>query len=151
MFRKYIYYTILIILILSAEQNQPTEVIGSAATPNGMRHNVTVFQPNNLVNPFGYIAPSTSGQPTVTAPPADILSPEITTDEPNEPIGTPLVNQSEQVNPTDINPLDYENKIGNTIYQQGNRLIDVQSVPIKDINTALTPNTQPTISDVPAF
>jgi len=49
------------------------------------------------------------------------------------------------------NPLDYQDKIENTIYQSGNRLIDVQSVPIQDINKALTPNIQPTISDYPAF
>ena len=154
------YTLFLTALILSAEPNQPTEVIGSAATPDGKRHNVEVIQPNNLENPFGYVAetPSTPAesapeQPVVDdfIPPAERAqlsnnSPELQNTSPQ-----PLVNQTEQVNPTDMNPLDYENKIGNTIFQQGNLLIDEQSIPIKDINTALTPNTQPTVTDVPAF
>ena len=145
------YTLFLTAIILSAEPNQPTEVIGSAATPNGERHNVTVIQPNNLENPFGYIAPAIDGSPTITAPSTDILPTDATTDEATSTDGQPLINQQEQVAPTDMNPLDYENKIGNTIYQQGNRLIDEQSIPIRDINTALPPNTQPTVTDVPAF
>ena len=51
----------------------------------------------------------------------------------------------------DQNPLDYQNKIENTIYQDGTRLLDVQSIPIKDIQKALTPNIQPTVSNYPAW
>ena len=151
---------ILSALILSAEPNQPTEVIGSAATPDGKRHNIEVIQPNNLENPFGYVAetPDTPAESTPEQPVVDDFIPpaeraqlnDMTTQPANTSI-QPLVNQEEQINPTDMNPLDYENKIGNTIFQQGNLLIDEQAIPIKDINTALTPNTQPTVTDVPAF
>lgn len=142
-------------LILSAEPNQPTEVIGSAATPDGARHNVTVFQPNNLENPFGYIAPEQytppqviGNNPTPPLPPQTSSSISNTSAAPIQ-----LITQTSTTNPLDMNqnPLYYQNKIENTIYQSGNRLIDVQSVPIKDINTALTPNIQPTISDYPAW
>lgn len=139
-------------LILSAEPNQPTEVIGSAAQPDGTRHNITVFQSNNLENPFGYIAPEAYTPPQIINGQSSSLSPEsaVTTSQ-TAPI--PLITQTSTTNPQDMNqnPLDYQNKIENTIYQSGNRLIDVQSVPIKDINTALTPNIQPTISDYPAW
>ena len=159
------YTLFLTALILSAEPNQPTEVIGSAATPDGKRHNVEVIQPNNLENPFGYVAetPSTPAESAPEQPVVDDFIPATervqdaqsqlndTSEQPANASPQPLVNQTEQINPTDMNPLDYENKIGNTIFQQGNLLIDEQSIPIKDINTALTPNTQPTVTDVPAF
>ena len=145
------YTLFLTALILSAEPNQPTEIIGSAAMPDGEQHNVEVTQPDNLENPFGYIAPPPEGQPTVTAPPADILLQNTSTSETTQAIGQPTVNQAETINPTDINPLDYENKIGNTLYQQGNRLIDVQSVPVNEVGDALIPNIQPTVTDVPEF
>ena len=50
-----------------------------------------------------------------------------------------------------MNPLDYQNKIENTIYQEGDRLVDVQSIPLKDISSAVQPNLQPTITDYPSF
>lgn len=63
----------------------------------------------------------------------------------------PLINQFETVNPTDMNPEDYKDKIENTIYQTGDRLIVIQSIPIKYIKEATEPNIQPTINDFPAF
>ena len=146
-------------LILSAEPNQPTEVIGSAATPDGNRKNVTVFQPQNMENPFGYVAPEPKGEPTVingdlplnNTETSSSTAPSLSSDTPS--LFQPLVSQSSTTNPQEMsnNPLNYQDKIENTIYQSGNRLIDVQSVPIQDINKALTPNIQPTISDYPAF
>jgi hypothetical protein len=139
-------------LIISAEPNQPTEVIGSAATPDGERHNITVFQPNNQENPFGYIAPEQYIPPKLIGnTPSLPETSSATTGTPKEPIQ--LVTQTSTTNPLEMNqnPLAYQNKIENTIYQSGNRLIDIQSVPIKDINTALTPNIQPTISDYPSW
>lgn len=146
-------------LILSAEPNQPTEVIGSAATPDGNRKDVTIFQPQNMENPFGYVAPEPEGEPIVingdlplnNTETSSSTAPSLSSDTPSLP--QPLVSQSSTTNPQEMsnNPLNYQDKIENTIYQSGNRLIDVQSVPIQDINKALTPNIQPTISDYPAF
>lgn len=62
-----------------------------------------------------------------------------------------IVNQYATVNPQDDNPLDYTDKIENTIYQSGDRLIVVQSIPMKYIKQATTPNIQPTINDFPSF
>lgn len=61
------------------------------------------------------------------------------------------INQYSTVNPQDSNPLDYENKIENTIYQSGDRLIIIQSIPLKYINEATKPNIQPTITDYPSL
>jgi len=139
-------------LIISSEPNQPTEVIGSAATPDGGRHNIEVIQPQNAENPFGYIAPEPVSlpQPQPTIPTASTQDKEQSSPQPTL---QPLISQTSTTNPQDMsqNPLDYQNKIENTIYQDGDRLFDVQSIPINDINKALTPNTQPTISDYPAW
>jgi hypothetical protein len=59
--------------------------------------------------------------------------------------------QSSSVNPHDMNPLHYKDKIENTIYQSGDRLIIIQSIPLKYIKETLEPNIQPTISDFPAW
>lgn len=143
-------------LAIFSNPDMPTEVIGSAATPNGGRENIIVEQPQDELNPFGYIAPEEGHQNNplqniYTLPQAQQNT------EPTHSIPANasqlLVNQSSTTVPKEMstNPLDYQDKIENTIYQSGNRLIDVQSVPIKDINKALTPNIQPTISDYPAW
>ncbi|MBS5833959.1 MAG: hypothetical protein KIC51_02440 [Acetobacter sp.] len=142
-------------IVLTAAPGEPTEIIGTAATPDGGRNKITVEQPQNAPNPFGYVAPSPNSQfrppaansvPSAT-PPAipNISEPSSDTAE------IPLVSQSSSVNPHNMNPLDYQNKIENTIYQEGDRLIDVQSIPLKDISSAVQPNLQPTITDYPSF
>ena len=138
-------------LILSAEPNQPTEVIGSAATPDGSRKEVIVKQPQNAPDPFGTIVPTPESGPIVYTTSTSENPPP--TQQKHDILPQPLVSQTSSTNPQDMsqNPLDYQNKIENTIYQDGNRLLDVQSIPIKDINKALTPNTQPTISNYPAW
>lgn len=141
-------------LIITASPDTPTEIIGSAATPSGERKEIIVEQPENSPNPFGYIAPE---EPTADASSQDL--PSSSPDSPTqthtsateEPQPTLLVKQSSEVNPKDMNPLHYENKIENTIYQSGDRLIDVQSIPLKDISSAVQPNIQPTITDYPSF
>lgn len=138
-------------LTLLSEPDMPTEVIGSAATPNGGREEIIVKQPENAPNPFGYVAPE-----PVDEPPAqniNIPAKEITPSQPTQYEPQVLISQSSTTNPQEMsmNPLDYQNKIENTIYQDGDRLLDVQSIPIKDISSALTPNIQPTISDYPAW
>lgn len=136
-------------LILSAEPNQPTEIIGSAATPDGLRKEVIVEQPQNAPDPFGTLAPAPKGGPTIYSAPAE-NSPAAS--QPSAE-SSALISQTSTTNPKEMshNPLDYQNKIENTIYQDGNRLLDVQSIPIKDINKALTPNIQPTITNYPSF
>lgn len=62
-----------------------------------------------------------------------------------------ITNQFAGANPTDMNPEDYTDKIENTIYQSGDRLIVIQSIPIKYIKQATEPNIQPTINDFPSF
>lgn len=134
-------------LILSASPATPTEVTASAATEAGGRNEIIVDQPQNAPNPFGYIAPEEVTPPTqdTKRPQQDISS----THPPSEP--TPIINQFATIDPKDMNPLDYKDKIENTIYQSGDRLIIIQSVPIKYIKQATEPNTQPSINTFPSF
>ncbi len=130
-------------LIITAEPNEPTKIIGSANTPDGQRKEVIVEQPYNSPNPLGYIAPenNTTIQNTNNA-----QTPLQQTSAQNM-----ITTQSSSVNPRDMNPLHYKDKIENTIYQSGDRLIIIQSIPLKYIKEALEPNIQPTISDFPAW
>ena len=135
-------------LIITAEPNEPTKIIGSANTPSGQRKEVIVEQPENSPDPFGYIATenTTQNQP---------LNQQQNTGKqntsPNTPSTTLITTQTSTTTPKDMNPLHYKNKIENTIYQSGDRLIIIQSIPLKYIKEALEPNLQPTISDFPAW
>ena len=143
-------------LIITSTPDAPTEIIGSAATPDGGRNEIFVEQPQDIQDPFGLpasaeqAAPPTNEQSSIETPSANTFSSETIQAAPqNAP--TPLVNQAEEVNPKDMNPLDYKNQIENTIYQSGDRLIDIQSIPLQDISSAVQPNLQPEITDYPAF
>lgn len=136
-------------LIITAEPNQPTEIIGSANTPSGSQNEVIVKQPQNSPNPFGYIAPNYT-QPNnniskQTTPPNTSNSTKKSTPD------QLITSQTSTISPKDMNPLDYKDKIENTIYQSGDRLIIIQSIPLKYIKEALEPNIQPTISDYPSW
>ncbi|MBR5599123.1 MAG: hypothetical protein IKW39_03685 [Alphaproteobacteria bacterium] len=132
-------------LIITAAPNQSTEIIGSAATSNGKRHEITVTQPNNYIqllnNENTSITPNSSPN---TSP--HKLSPNQTQTKLNL-----IETQTSTIFPKNMNPLDYQNKIENTIYQLDDRIIIIQSIPLKYIKKALTPNIQPTITDYPTL
>ena len=138
-------------LIISAQPNHPTEIIGTANTPSGSQKEITVKQPENISNPFGYIIPdyyqSNNNENTSTSTINTPTPPSLSQSNQEKLITT----QTSTISPKDLNPLDYTNKIENTIYQSGDRLIIIQSIPIKYIKEATTPNIQPTISDFPAW
>ncbi len=141
---------ILTSMLITAEPNQPTEVYGAAASSDGGQNTITVQQPENMQNPFGYIAPETTTQQP--SQPATQPSEHTASTAPkNIPTAKLLANQLATVNPKDMNPLDYKDKIENTIYQSGDRLIVIQSIPMKYIKEATEPNIQPSINDFPQF
>jgi len=62
----------------------------------------------------------------------------------------------EQLSPQDpppfsIPPQVEKNKIENTLYESGDRIYDIQSYPLKDINIITEPNVDPTISTFPEY
>ena len=136
-------------LIINASSAMPTEIIGSAASPSGNRNEIIVTQPQDISNPFGYTAPE-----EITLPPQNQTQPQQAS-PPHVQTATQaptiLTNQFATINPDKINPLDYKDKIENTIYQTGDRLIIIQSIPIKYIKRATEPNIQPSINTFPSF
>lgn len=148
------YALILASMIIGASPQTPTEITGSAATPAGTRSSLTVEQQPNAPDPFGYIAPE---QYETLLDEEQQEAAKTAAEQQNNPppqkttLPAPLVSQTSTVNPKNMNPLDYQNKIENTIYQQGDRLIFIQAVPIKYIKQATTPNLQPAITDYPAL
>ena len=136
-------------LITIAEPNQPTEIIGSSSTPNGKRKELKVIQPENyiqLLNNNEEIINQTQPKIQTQNATSSQISPKTNTQTPKL-----IDNQTSIVYPTDMNPLDYKDKIENTIYQSGDRLIIIQSIPIKYIKETLEPNIQPTISNFPSW
>lgn len=142
----------------------PTMVYGSAATPSGQTDSYLVEQPADAPNPLGNpIVPNTNQQPDYpnntmpisTDNPANSSAPAVS--NPNEtsdnlsPIS--VVNQTAEQDPAPFSESSeqQQNQIQNTLYQGGNRIYDVQSFPIKDVNEITEPNVQPTITTYPEY
>ena len=53
--------------------------------------------------------------------------------------------------PFSISPEKEKNQIENTLYEAGDRIYDVQSYPLKDINEITEPNIDPTITTYPEY
>ncbi len=132
-------------LIITPQTTEPTKIIGSAETVSGEIKTLSITQPQNYIQIL--TSPPTSPQvekQTIqqNTPKKDTLSSQTQ---------NLIANQTSTIYPKDLNPLDYENKIENTIYQIGDRLIIIQSIPLKYIKKALTPNIDPTITDYPTL
>lgn len=141
----------------------PTIVYGSAATASGKNDTYIVEQPADAPNPLGNpIVPDVNPQPAYSnnnqtdtpsaadSSPADTMGPDETPDT-LSPMS--IVNQSAEQNPAPFSesPEQQQNQIQNTLYQGGNRIYDVQSFPVNDINEITEPNIQPTITTYPEY
>ena len=130
-------------LIITSEPNYPTEIIGSAQTISGKPKTLSITQPENYIQTLSAPQPqfsNSSSIPQTNQPTTKCTPPEK---------ARLIINDNSIIFPKNLNPLNYENKIQNTIYQLGDRLIIIQSIPIKYIKKALTPNIQPTITNYP--
>ena len=134
-------------LISLPESSTPTEIFGSANTISGTKKEISITQPQN------YIQILTNNEETFNIPQPQSLNtpPYQSATQTSSPSPKLIDNQTQIINPKDLNPLDYQDKIENTIYQLGDRLIIIQSIPLKYIKKALTPNIQPTITDYPTL
>ena len=139
-----------IILISTNSFSQtPTIVFGSSELPNHQPDSVLLIQPEGSPNPLG--------DPIITMPQNNVEENQNVNQSPNaehtENIGVNMVNQVSEQNPLpfSLTPEQLKNKIENTLYQGGDRIYDIQSFPLKDINKITEPNIQPTITDYPAY
>ena len=143
----------LIVFIMLISTNSfsqtPTIVFGSSELPNHKPDSVLLIQPKGSPNPLG--------DPIITMPQNNVQENQNVNQSQNaehtENIGVNMVNQVSEQNPLpfSLTPEQLKNKIENTLYQGGDRIYDIQSFPLKDINKITEPNIQPTITDYPAY
>lgn len=138
-----------------------TVVYGSAATQQGSQDTFVVEQPADAANPLGSpIVDDSTAQPAATSPQPAATSPQPTdtavqpsTNNVAAPLPAGVVNQISEQNPSissEPNPASMDNKIQDTLYESGNRIYDIQSYPVNDVNQMESPS-QPTIDNYPAY
>lgn len=143
----------LIIYSSSAWSQEPTIIYGASKTAPDVSDEFTVTQPENAENPLGnpIVVPFNSAADTSTQTMPDQTQPQ-TAPLPDQ---TPsrIINQKAPQNPApfSINPQQEKSQIENTLYEGGDRIYDVQSYPLKDINTITEPNIDPTITTYPEY
>ncbi len=127
-----------------ANENSETVVFGEAQNANGSVNEVLLEQPQNAGNPLGdpipdYV-PQTNNQQIIHAQ------------------ATPLqdisgVSQVSEQNPSDsqMTPAQMNNEIQNKLYQEGNRIYDVQSYPASDLETINKNGQDEAITNYPAY
>ena len=139
------------LLSFNVNAQLPTVVYGQSQLPDGKKDTVLLVQPENTPNPLGNpivdnnIATSQNEVNSINA--AKQEKPQISNQNSNQ------INQISLQNPPPFSetPQDLNNKIENTLYQDGNRIYDIQSYPIKDIDKITEPNINPTSTDDPDY
>ena len=139
------------LLSFNANAQSPTVVYGQSQLPDGKKDSVLLIQPENAPNPLGNpIVDSnitTSQNKTNPINASKQNKPQLSSENLNQ------INQISTQNPPPFSetPQELNNKIENTLYQGGNRIYDIQSYPIKDIDKITEPNINPTITDYPDY
>ena len=131
-----------------------TVVYGSAATQQGSQDTFVVEQPADAANPLGSpIVDDSTAQPAATSPQPTDTAVQPSTNTVAAPLPAGVVNQISEQNPSissEPNPASMDNKIQDTLYESGNRIYDIQSYPVNDVNQMESPS-QPTIDNYPAY
>ena len=131
-----------------------TVVYGSAATQQGSQDTFVVEQPADAANPLGSpIVDDSTAQPATTSPQPNDTAIQPSTNNVAAPLPAGVVNQISEQNPSissEPNPASMDNKIQDTLYESGNRIYDIQSYPVNDVNQMESPS-QPTIDNYPAY
>ena len=127
-----------------ATEDGETMVFGEAHNANGTVNEVVLEQPKDSGNPLGnpiYDDTDNSVTPTV-AQSQDTKNTDIK-----------AVMQTSRQNPTDsqMTPEQMSNEIQNKIYQEGNRIYDIQSYPADDLKTINQNGQDEAITNYPAY
>nr|QIM10258.1 hypothetical protein PlAlph_0120 [uncultured Alphaproteobacteria bacterium] len=156
---RYVIIISLIAVAVNAEEiidsfsqpNNETIIYGQAANANGTVNKVTIEQPADAGNPLGdpvpdYTPPTKQplrrGQKSEVAP-ANAAA----TSEDN------AISQISPQNPSDsqMTPQQMNNEIQNKLYEEGNRVYDVQSYPIDDIGYMNENGQDNAVTNYPAY
>ena len=125
-----------------ADENTETVVLGEAHNPNGTLNEVLIEQPKNSDNPLGNPIPDDN---------------MVQNAQSNQSvINLPQVNEVSQFSPQDpadsqMTPQQMNNEIQNKLYQEGNRVYDVQSYPAGDLETINQNGQDEAVTNYPAY
>lgn len=137
-----------------SQPDNETIVYGQAANANGTVNKVLLEQPADAPNPLGdpvpdYTPPSApKAQPLRRGQKSDVAPAAAATDETGN-----AVSQISPQNPADsqMTPQQMNNEIQNKLYEEGNRVYDVQSYPIDDIGYMNENGQDNAITNYPAY
>lgn len=127
-----------------ADKNAETTVFGEAQTPDGSANEFLVEQPQDSGNPLGNpitgIAPvnAQNNAENVQIQPATTRSEVV-----QNSLQNPSISQ--------MTPEQMGNEIQNKLYQEGNRVYDVQSYPVADFETINQNGQDEAITNYPAY
>ena len=137
------------IISTMSSPDDETIVYGEAQNPNGTFNEVLLEQPKNAPNPLGDPIPDyVSSQPLRRGQKSEVT--------PKIPDTVTLPNAVEEISPqnpkiSEMSPQEMNNEIQNKLYEEGNRVYDVQSYPIKDINELGENGQDNAITNYPAY
>lgn len=127
-----------------ADKNDETMIFGEAQNANGTMNEVVVEQPQNAKNPLGNPIPENVRAPAFS--PADTVQSRTLPQ-------TNGIEQNSIQNPSDsqMTPQQMNNEIQNRLYQEGNRVYDVQSYPADDLKTINKNGQDAAVTNYPAY
>lgn len=129
--------------------NDETIVYGEAENTNGTFNEVLLEQPKDSPNPLGNPIPDyVSPQPLRRGQKSEIT--------PKIPETFTPQNAVEEISPqnpkiSEMSPQEMNNEIQNKLYEAGNRVYDVQSYPLDDINKLGENGQDNAITNYPAY
>lgn len=137
------------IISTMSSPDDETFVYGEAQNPNGTFNEVLLEQPKNAPNPLGDPIPDyVSPQPLRRGQKAEV-TPQVS----NLNTSPQTIEEISPQNPkiSEMSPQEMDNEIQNKLYEKGDRVYDVQSYPIKDINELGENGQDNAITNYPAY
>ena len=137
------------IISTMSSPSEETIIYGEAENKNGTFNEVLLEQPKNAPNPLGDPIPYYVQQQPLRRGQKSEVTPKI-------PDTVTLPNAVEEISPqnpkiSEMSPQEMNNEIQNKLYEEGNRVYDVQSYPIKDINELGENGQDNAITNYPAY
>ncbi len=129
-----------------ANNNQDTIVYGEALNADGTENQVLLEQPKNAPNPLGnpIVSPSSFPQKT-DGRIQDAGNPIKPTN------GIILQNSPQNPKISEMSPQQMDSEIQNKLYQEGNRVYDIQSYPASDLQTINQNGQDNAVTNYPAY
>lgn len=137
----------------SSASSVPTVIYGASEKSPTDKDAVVVEQNADEPNPFG--APIV-GEPETDNQTDKIISSDsanqdsVSAGENSKAVVNQVSEQNPKISPEN-SPEKVNNEIQDTLYESGDRIYDVQSYPVKDIDKITEPNVQPTVTNYPSY